>query len=203
MAKAAAERDIGEESDDDLAMVDDEEDEDFQVEQEHETVAESRASPEPDLLPSQNPLGSDTSQTQLPPKRKRHLEADEDSIGFYEKWQDLLPSLVDPYLSFQNAHHGFALPKGAASVRTVCASDCRLKTCKVQCLFMDCKHALLSTLSAIPLTVFFSCIHDYSLLLWLSECFPGLSPEWPFSSFAHRSSNHFFLWGPRDVSGFV
>ncbi|KAJ7579774.1 hypothetical protein C8J56DRAFT_867767 [Mycena floridula] len=174
MAKAAAERNIGEESDDELAMVDDEEDEDFQVEQEHEMVAEPRSSPEPDLLPSLNPLGSDTSQTPLPPKRKRRLEADEDSIGFYEKWQDLLPSLVDAYLAFQNAHHGFALPRGAASVGPVCASDCRPKTSKVQCLFMD---------SVSTTTVYYCGCQNVFQVLVQNGLFPA-SPTAPRTAFS-------------------
>ncbi|KAJ7598205.1 hypothetical protein C8J56DRAFT_1091394, partial [Mycena floridula] len=105
-------------------------------------VAEARSSPEPDLQPSQTPLRSETSEPQEQPKtrRKRRLEADEDSIGFYEKWQELLSKLVDPYLAFQDAHYGSALPIAVTSLGPVCTANCRLKTSKVQCLFMDFYH---------------------------------------------------------------
>ncbi|KAJ7588794.1 hypothetical protein C8J56DRAFT_1049722 [Mycena floridula] len=176
LARAAAEREAEEEPEDGLAMEDDEADRDFQAETENEMVAEARSSPEPDLQPSQTPLRSETSEPQQQPKtrRKRRLEADEDSIGFYEKWQELLSKLVDPYLAFQDAHYGSALPIAVTSLGPVCTANCRLKTSKVQCLFMD----------SIALTTVYHCgCQNVFQVLVRNGLFPA-SPTAPRTAFS-------------------
>ncbi|KAJ7597943.1 hypothetical protein C8J56DRAFT_1042113 [Mycena floridula] len=127
----------GVDSDDDIAMVDDSGDEDYR---EEEIPAPDASSPEPDLLASGNPHENfeNSEPFDLPKRKPRRLEPDDESIELYEKWQDLIPTLVDPYLAFQKAHHAQALPTGMTFLGPICTGGCNHKVSKIQCLYMDC-----------------------------------------------------------------
>ncbi|KAJ7571981.1 hypothetical protein C8J56DRAFT_907004 [Mycena floridula] len=120
-----------------LAMVDDSGDEDF-VDEDFDPGPPQASFSEPDLSPSQNDsLGDNPPIAAAGDKKSRRIDPDAATFKLYNRWQKLLPTLVEPYLAFQNAHHSHPLPTGPQILESNCVAPCLRKMSKIQCLYLD------------------------------------------------------------------
>lgn len=89
--------------------------------------------------PEHNTTISNESSPSDQPKHQ-HILPDEKASNLYTRWNEVLPGLIDPLLSFNNASCGKNLPPVTSLHSTCIDVACTQKPSMILCLFQDCEY---------------------------------------------------------------
>jgi hypothetical protein len=82
-----------------------------------------------------------------PPSTSRRIVPNEKAHNLYKKWGDVIPTLVDPLLSYIASSTG-SIDQPLLSIQSTCRHiSCVRSTSPVLCLFQDCKFRFVYLLS--------------------------------------------------------
>ena len=69
--------------------------------------------------------------------RMRSVHPDPEPVRLNKSWKSVIPSLVNPLISYQNSSFGRSLSPLANAIATCQSSDCTVKSTTISCLYLD------------------------------------------------------------------